>query len=284
MNDACNIVYRCVGKGPLDVVVLYAFDCTESTPDWHRVNQVYWMVQSKLAQFPDSCLSYLYVRSGSNSYTKEKRVVGGKNILPETTLGCDKDMASGLLEAESLISLSSKNPNGIILLFSDGSINNKGDFFDKAEDYVPKVPVYTFTLGSDAYNQVRQHIYIACACVYILLLVILKDVPYVDSIIIHICCVNIILMVGSPQYCGKFPGRDVQLCPNSREARPVVAFVTAAGWHPREHHEGRREATDVEFRYLPHVRICIVATATDELIYIRCALLVINIYQLIVYI
>jgi hypothetical protein len=149
----------------LDVVVLYAFDCTESTPDWHRVNEVYWMVQSKLAQFPDSCLSYLYVRSGSNSYTKEKRVVGGKNILPETTLGCDKDMASGLPEAESLISLSSKNPNGIILLFSDGSINNKGDFFDKAEDYVPKVPVYTFTLGSDAYNQVRLHIYIACACV-----------------------------------------------------------------------------------------------------------------------
>jgi hypothetical protein len=152
----------------LDVVVLYAFDCSDATPDWGRVNQVYWMVQSKLAQFPDSCLSYLYVMSRSNRYTKEKRMVGAKNILPETTLQCYKDMASGLPEAESLIGLSSENPNGIILLFSDGSINNKGDFFDKAKDYAPKVPVHTFTLGSDAYNQVWRHIYIACVtCVSI---------------------------------------------------------------------------------------------------------------------
>lgn len=140
-------------KGALDVVVVYAFDCSTSTRDWARLNKVYWLVQDKLRKFPCSCLSYLYIRTASNRYTTEKRMVGVKNILPESTVGCTKNMASGLPEAHRLISISSDNPNGIILLFSDGSPNNKGDFFDKAEDYVSTVPVHTFTLGSDAYNQ-----------------------------------------------------------------------------------------------------------------------------------
>ena len=135
-------------EGPLDVVVVYAFDCTYSTPDWVRVSQVYWLVERMLGQFPGSCLSYVYVRSGSNMYTIEKRAVGGKKILTEATVACTKNMASGLPEAHRLIDLASENPNGIILLFSDGAIDkNKGDFFDNAEVYLSSVPVHTFTLG-----------------------------------------------------------------------------------------------------------------------------------------
>jgi hypothetical protein len=66
-------------------------------------------------------------------------------------------MASGLAEAHRLIS-ECDNPNGIILLFSDGLINdNKGDFFDGAEAFASTWPVHTFTVGDNSYNQVLLH-------------------------------------------------------------------------------------------------------------------------------
>ena len=139
------------------MVIVYAFDCTTSTPAWYTVNRVYALVQGKLSQLVDSCLGYTYVMLGSNTYKSDMNLVesietGNTGSSARTTDTCMKNMASGLTEAHKLIGYRGHS-NSIILLFSDGLINN-GDFFDGAEDFISKVPVHTFTLGGDAYNHV----------------------------------------------------------------------------------------------------------------------------------
>jgi len=152
------------GRDPLDVVIVYAFDCTDSTPAWYTVNNgVFWFVQEKLTQYVDSCLGYIYVMSASNTYKSDLKVVDsaetketGYTKFAGRTLTCTKNMASGLAEAHKMVSNRGYG-NGVILFFSDGLIN-KGDFFDGTEKFVSTVPVHTFTVGGDAYNQGLQAI------------------------------------------------------------------------------------------------------------------------------
>jgi len=146
------------GRGALDVVIVYAFDCTTSTPDWYKVGDVYTMVQEKLAHFVDSCLGFIYVMSTPNTYTSDISFVDSSKTESSARKRdtCTKNMASGLPEAHKMMRDRSDS-NGIILLFSDGMVN-KGDFFDGAEDFISTVPVHTFTLGGDAYNYGLQSI------------------------------------------------------------------------------------------------------------------------------
>ncbi|KAF7013124.1 unnamed protein product [Triticum aestivum] len=148
------------GRRPLDVVLVYAFDCTTTpSPAWDKMeHEIFWLVQEKLKHFADSCLGYTYVMSTPNTCTYDMKQVD----LVETKLTgyagssawrknpCTKNMASGLPMAHKLMS-DHGHLNGVILLFSDGLIN-KGDFFDGAEDFISKVPVHTFTLAGGAYN------------------------------------------------------------------------------------------------------------------------------------
>ncbi|XP_044433690.1 uncharacterized protein [Triticum aestivum] len=152
------------GREPLDVVIVYAFDCTESTPAWYTVdNGIFWLLQDKLTHFPESCMGYIYVDMTPNTYTSDMKAVD-PNETKETgytrfawrRMTCTKNMASGLADAHKMIS-NRGHHNGIILFFSDGLIN-KGDFFDGTENFVSKVPVHTFTLGGDAYNNVLHSI------------------------------------------------------------------------------------------------------------------------------
>uniref|UniRef100_A0ACD5YBS8 Uncharacterized protein n=1 Tax=Avena sativa TaxID=4498 RepID=A0ACD5YBS8_AVESA len=139
------------GRWPLDVVIIYAFDCTTSTPAWHTVNDVYELVQGKLSMFVGSCLGFTYLMSTPNTYTSDMTLVGSNEKSSAWSRDtCTKNMASGLTEAHKLIGYRGHS-NSIILLFSDGLIN-KGDFFEGAEDFISKVPVHTFTLGGDEYN------------------------------------------------------------------------------------------------------------------------------------
>jgi len=161
MNDQ-YIIFFGTGRGPLDVVLLYGFDCTSSTPNWYKMDKIFWLVHAKLTHFVDSSLGYVYVMSTPNTYTSDMKLVdsteteatGYKGSSFWHRASCTKNMASGLTEAHKLISYR-EHSNGIILLFSDGLIN-KGDFFDGAEDFVSEVPVHTFTLEGDAYNEVRN--------------------------------------------------------------------------------------------------------------------------------
>ena len=147
------------GKWPLAVVIVYAFDCTTSTPDWYKVDSVFWLVQEKLTRIRGSSLGYAYVMSTPNTYTSDMKSVdsaeingnGYKSSPSWKRTACVKYM-TGLYEAHRLIK-EHGNMNAIILFFSDGLVN-KGDFFDGAEDFLSSVPVYTFTLGGNAYNQV----------------------------------------------------------------------------------------------------------------------------------
>ncbi|CAO2141766.1 unnamed protein product [Urochloa humidicola] len=151
------------GREPLDVVIVYAFDCTNSTPAWYTVDGVFWMVQEKLTRYAGSCLGYIYVMSTPNTYTcdmkpvdsGETKATGYKTFAWRRT-ACTKNMASGLAEAHKMVG-SRGYHNGIILFFSDGLING-GDFFDGTEDFISKVPVHTFTVGGDAYNHGLQAI------------------------------------------------------------------------------------------------------------------------------
>ncbi|KAL6658171.1 hypothetical protein ACP70R_003757 [Stipagrostis hirtigluma subsp. patula] len=142
------------GSGPLEVVIVYAFDSTTATPAYRLVDEVYWFVQDKIGSLASSSrLSYIFVELAKNSYTCQKRFARSREeILAKSCVPCTKNMACGLPEAHRLIGQKSENPNGIILLLSDGLIN-KGDFFDGAEDFASAWPVYTFTVGGDAYNQ-----------------------------------------------------------------------------------------------------------------------------------
>ncbi|XP_048546772.1 uncharacterized protein LOC125525813 [Triticum urartu] len=152
------------GREPLDVVIVYAFDCTESTPAWYTVdNGIFWMVQEKLTHFPYSCMGYIYVMSTANTYTSDMKVVDpaetkviGYTGFARRRTTCTKNMASGLAEAHNMIS-SRGHHNGIILFFSDG-LKNEGDFFDGTNNFISKVPVHTFTLAGDTYNHVLQSI------------------------------------------------------------------------------------------------------------------------------
>ena len=152
------------GRKPLDVVIVYAFDCTDSTPAWYTVdNGIFWLVQEKLANLPHSCMGYIYVMSTANTYTSDMKVVDsaetketGYTGFAWRRIACNKHMASGLIEAHKMIN-NRGHHNGIILFFSDGLIN-KGDFFDGTEDFVSRMPVHTFTLGGDEYNHVLHSI------------------------------------------------------------------------------------------------------------------------------
>lgn len=147
---------------PLDVVIVYAFDSTTTTPAWEKVDEVFWLLQEKLSHFLDSALGYTYTMSTTNTYISDMKLASGylekkangsytvSSAWSKTT--CMKNMASGLSEAHKLTSYR-EHQNAVILLFSDGLLN-KGDFFDGSEDFVSKVPVHTFTLGGDAYNHV----------------------------------------------------------------------------------------------------------------------------------
>lgn len=143
----------------LGVVIVYAFDCTTSSPNWDKVgHQVFWLVQEKLTRSVGSCLGYTYTMSTPNTCISDMKLVNYREKKADgytkgsawRETACTKNMASGLPEAHRLIS-DQGLLNGIILLFSDGLVN-KGDFFDGAEDFVSKVPVHTFTLGGDAYD------------------------------------------------------------------------------------------------------------------------------------
>ena len=142
------------------MVNVYAFHSTTSTPEYKTGDNIFWLVQEKLIRLVDSCLGYTYVMSTPNTCTSDMKIVDSaeKNVKGYTgspawqRTACTKDMASGLSEAHKLISYR-EHQNSIILFFSDGLIN-KGDYFDGAEDFPSKVPVHTFTLGGNAYNQV----------------------------------------------------------------------------------------------------------------------------------
>jgi len=153
-----NCPYLCAEE-PLDVVVVYAFDCTYDTPAWNTVDGVFWLVQEKLTNLADSCLGYICPRLSVNIYISDMKLVdsadtkaSGYKEFAERTMACRKNMASGLAEAHKMISNRGYR-NGIILLFSDG-IEHEEDFFDGAESFHSDVPVHTFTLVGDAYNRV----------------------------------------------------------------------------------------------------------------------------------
>jgi len=118
------------------------------------------MVHEKLTRLVDSCMGYIYPMLTPNNYTSDMKVVDpaeskatGYTAFDWRRLPCTKNMASGLAEAHKMLR-NRGNQNGIILFFSGGLIN-KGDFFDGTENFKSEVPVHTFTLGGDAYNQVR---------------------------------------------------------------------------------------------------------------------------------
>ena len=145
------------------MVIVYAFDCTVSTPAWYTVDSgVFWLVQEKLTHFEDSCMGYIYPMLSNNTYTSDMKLVdsgetkaSGYTAFERRRISCMKNMASGLAEAHKMIS-NRGYKNGIILFFSDGLVN-KGDFFDGAEKFISTVPVHTFTLGGDEYNQVCSY-------------------------------------------------------------------------------------------------------------------------------
>ncbi|CAL4979965.1 unnamed protein product [Urochloa decumbens] len=153
-----------LAREPLDVVIVYAFDCTNSTPAWYTVDDgVFWLVQEKLTNYVDSCLGYIYVMSTPNTYTCDMKLVDsaetkatGYTGFARRRMACTKNMASGLAEANKMVS-NRGYQNGIILFFSDGLVN-RGDFFDGTENFISKVPVHTFTLGGDACNHVLKAI------------------------------------------------------------------------------------------------------------------------------
>ncbi|CAL4983025.1 unnamed protein product [Urochloa decumbens] len=153
MRDDEKPPTRHLGPRTLEVVVVYAFDSSTTTPAYSLVDEVYWLVQSKIGSLAASShLSYIYFMSSNNTYTFEKRfAASGEKIIVQTRLACTKNMACGLYEADRLIR-ECENPNGIILLLSDG-LANKGDFYDGVEDFVSTWPVHTFTVGGDGYNQ-----------------------------------------------------------------------------------------------------------------------------------
>lgn len=149
------------GRGPLDVVIVYAFDISNKmTSTFYTVDDgVFWMVHEKLTHFVDSCMGYICFVLTSNMYLTDMKLVDsaetretGYNHIAECEITCTKNMACGLPEAHKMIS-NRGYQNGIILVFSDGLIH-EGDFFDGAENFVSNVPVHTFTLGGDAYNHV----------------------------------------------------------------------------------------------------------------------------------
>jgi len=143
------------------VVLVYAFDCTNSTLAWAKMDgSIFWIVQERLTRLEDSCMGYIYPMLTPNNYTSDMKVVDpaeskatGYTAFDWRRLPCTKNMASGLAEAHKMLR-NRGNQNGIILFFSGGLIN-KGDFFDGTENFKSEVPVHTFTLGGDAYNQVR---------------------------------------------------------------------------------------------------------------------------------
>ena len=157
------------------MVIVYAFDCTNSTPAWYTVDGgLFWLVQEKLTQYADSCLGYIYVMSTPNTYTCDMKPVDsaetkatGYKSFARRRMTCTKYMASGLVEAHKMIGNRGSYQNGIILFFSDGLINT-GDFFDGTESFISKVPVHTFTLGGDAYNHV-------CICISISVILSYSD-------------------------------------------------------------------------------------------------------------
>lgn len=155
-----NRGYWSAGPGQLDVVILYAFDCSDWTSAWYTVDDgIFWMVQEKLTHYIDSCMGYIYFMKNNNTYTSDMKLVDPEETESKSyrsfdrrRVACTKNMACGLAEAHRMIS-NRGYPNGVILLFSDG-LKHKGDFFDGAEEFKSKVPVHTFTLGGAEYNEV----------------------------------------------------------------------------------------------------------------------------------
>lgn len=148
------------GSG-LDVVIVYGFDCTTTTPAWNKMDEVYWLVHEKLTcYFAGSSLGYVYVMSTPNTYTCDMKLVdsgetaatGYKGSPLWRRTACTKNMASGLKEALKLIRDRGYLNAGVILFFSDGSVT-KGDYFDATETFASILPVHTFTLAGDAHNE-----------------------------------------------------------------------------------------------------------------------------------
>lgn len=147
------------GSGPLDVVIVYAFDSSTATPAWNKVEEVYWLVHRKLTNFTDSCLGYIYVMLSPNNYTYDMKIVdadetektGYKPSPLWSRDNCVENMASGLFKAAELISDRAHSNGGIILFFSDGKVN-QGNFFHGVENFTSKFPVHTFTVGGDSYD------------------------------------------------------------------------------------------------------------------------------------
>lgn len=157
-----NSGYRSAGPAQLDVVIVYAFDCSDWTLAWYTVNDgVFWIVQKKLTHYLGSRMGYIYpMVVNGNTYTSDMKLVDpeeteatGYRAFARRRVACMKNMASGLDEAHKMINNRGYQSNGVILLFSDG-LKNKGDFFDGAEEFDSKFPVHAFTLGGDEYNEV----------------------------------------------------------------------------------------------------------------------------------
>ena len=204
------------------MVIVYAFDCTDSTPAWYTVdNGIFWLLQEKLIHFPESCMGYIYIDMTPNTYTSDMKVVD-PNETKETgytrfawhRMTCTKNMASGLADAHKMIS-NHGHHNGIILFFSDGLLN-KGDFFDGTENFVSKVPVHTFTLGGDAYNHVCTR----------LVFIHPNDDRLINKFYLFL---YIIYMLGSPLHCNKFSRWEVPHQPCSRKAKPINILLQATG-------------------------------------------------------
>jgi hypothetical protein len=139
------------------VVIVYAFDCTHTTPSWNKMDEVYWLVHEKLTDFAGSSLGYIYGMSTPNTYTCDMKLVdsgetaatGYKKSPLWRRTACTVNMASGLKEAQKLIWARGHMYGGVILFFSDGSVT-KGDYFDATDTWASTLPVHTFTLAGDA--------------------------------------------------------------------------------------------------------------------------------------
>uniref|UniRef100_A0ACD5ZQL8 Uncharacterized protein n=1 Tax=Avena sativa TaxID=4498 RepID=A0ACD5ZQL8_AVESA len=149
------------GSGPLDVVIVYGFDSTNNaTPPFYRVDKIFWMVQEKMLRNAVGSrpgrLGYVHFWR-PNTYTSDMKVVDSGDVEGRgyrtspiwKRPSCEKKMASGMSEAQKLIG---DTRDAVIVFFSDGLVH-MGDYFDGAEDFKAQVPVHTFTLGGDGYNQ-----------------------------------------------------------------------------------------------------------------------------------
>jgi hypothetical protein len=130
-------------------VILLAFDDSRYSrlyPIW-KARDLRMNIAKVVSNFAFGCtgLSEVYPTGNEYDFSKEN-ILTGEYVVPKQTLPCTKKMACGLAEAHRLIGLcKDPNPNGIIILISDGE-KYEGDFFDGAEDFKSTWPVHTYSM------------------------------------------------------------------------------------------------------------------------------------------